>query len=41
MTSLCPTCGSQISPLCVRIEARYKVGYRLVLDELPAIREVA
>lgn len=30
-----------LTPLHARIEIRYKTGYRLVLDELPAMREVA
>jgi DNA-binding response OmpR family regulator len=30
-----------VSPLGVQIKLRYKTGYRLVLDELPAMREVA
>jgi DNA-binding response OmpR family regulator len=31
----------KIAPLGVRIECRSKIGYRLVLDEMPAVREVA
>jgi DNA-binding response OmpR family regulator len=31
----------KLAPLSVRIVTRHKIGYRLVLDELPAIREVA
>lgn len=30
-----------LAPLGVQIPLRYKTGYRLVLDELPAVREVA
>lgn len=30
-----------LAPLFVRVENEYGTGYRLVLDELPAIREVA
>jgi len=31
----------KIAPLSVRIENEYGVGYRLVLDDMPAVREVA
>ena len=32
---------TKLAPLSVRIKGRTGAGYRLVLDELPAIREVA
>lgn len=31
----------KLALLSVRIEVRYKTGYRLVLDELPAVKAVA